>query len=105
MKRAMKITVAAIYARRTGIRAALAAERSEFCEQSCYAARGGNPSLCDDGGCWARSVGARSPILCAPSAIYAQRRLQLERGRTPAPRPRSVGDITRDYYTNKGGSR
>jgi hypothetical protein len=105
MKR-VRINAAAIYtARSHRIRGAPAAERSEFCEQGCYAARGGHPSLCDDGGCWARSVGARSPVLCAPAAIYAQRRLQLERGRTPAPRPRSIAAIARAYYTNQGGPR
>jgi hypothetical protein len=96
MKR-VRIDPRAIYATRSlRIRAALPAERSEFCEQSCYAARGGDPSLCDGGSCWALSLGASS------------RPLQLERGRTPAPRPRSIAALARNYYTNttnQGGSR
>jgi hypothetical protein len=48
----------------------------------------------------AKEVGAatRFPIL-------AQRRLQLERGRTPAPRPRSLAAVARDYYANQEGPR
>ena len=96
-----KISAVEIYAARNSrIRAALPAERSrEFCATECYAR--GDTTICDASTvCWAKSVGAdgRVPIL-------AQRRLQLERGRTPAPRPRSIALLARDYYTNQGGPR
>lgn len=100
MKR-VRINTAAIYAARsTRIRAGLPAERSrDFCASECYAK--GDATICDGvTSCWAKSVGADSefPILMQP-------RLRLERGRTPAPRPRSIADITRAYYTNQGGPR
>jgi hypothetical protein len=100
MKR-VRINIAAIYAARSHrIQGALPAERSrEFCATECYAR--GDTTICDASTvCWAKSVGAdgRVPIL-------AQRRLQLERGRTPAPRPRSIAVVARDYYTNQGGPR
>lgn len=104
----VRLNIAAIYAARSNrIQVGLPAERSrEFCATECYAR--GDTTICDGvTSCWAQSVGASSrfPILCAPSAIYAQRRLQLERGRTPAPGPRSIADITRAYYTTQGGHR
>jgi hypothetical protein len=95
------LNIAAIYAARSSrIRAGLPAERSrDFCASECYAK--GDPTICDASTvCWAKSVGAdgRVPIL-------AQRRLQLERGWTPAPRPRRIAAVARDYYINHGGPR
>jgi hypothetical protein len=83
------ITPAAIYAARS-IRGALPAERSrDFCEHECYAKS--DLSICDGTtACWAKSIGASSHATA--SEIYAKRRLQLERGRTPAPRPRSLAN-------------
>jgi hypothetical protein len=96
-----RLNIAAIYAARSHrIQVALPAERSrEFCATECYAR--GDTTICDASTvCWAKSVGAdgRVPIL-------AQRRLQLERGRTPAPRPRSLTALAHDYYSQPGGPR
>jgi hypothetical protein len=79
---------------------ALPAERSrDFCATECYAR--GDTTICDASTvCWAKSVGAdgRVPIL-------AQRRLQVERGRRPASRPRSIAAVARDYYINQEAPR
>ena len=93
------IDTAAIYAARNHrqLRADLPAERSAFCATECFAQ--GDPNLCDaTTSCWATRIGATTRGL-------AQQRLQLERGRTPAPRPRSVADVARDYWATRAARR
>jgi hypothetical protein len=91
MKPRLTIRPGAIYAaRRTPQILALPKDRSsDFCQQSCYAQRNGDHSICDAASaCWARSIGGSSA-----TTVYATRRLEVERGRTPAPRPRSIHDV------------
>jgi hypothetical protein len=97
-KRPRLSTVEIYQARTTGIRAALPKDRSQqFCGETCYTERNGDASTCDGmTSCWAKSIGASSRLTSA--AVYAQRRLDLERGRVPAPRPRSLADVARNYY-------
>lgn len=102
MSHTRKINTAAIYAARTNRIRALPAERSrDFCATECYAK--GDFSICDGAtACWAKSIGASSHAM---ASIYAKRRLQLERGRTPAPRPRSLATLVHDHYNQPGGPR
>jgi hypothetical protein len=99
MKRALKLNPTAIYAARSGIRAALPKDRSQqFCQTACYAAS--DATVCDQVTCWAKSIGADGRI-----DIYARRRLEVERGRAPAPRPRSIADLARSHYATKENAR
>lgn len=112
-----KIDGRAIYAARRAHQMILPAERSrDLCGETCFAARGGDPSMCADASCWAQAVAASARATGRPkkassskdaahgmsaAAVYASRRLQLERGRTPAPRPRSLHDVIRDHYRSR----
>jgi hypothetical protein len=98
MKPKPRITTAAqIYAARRANEMILPAERSrELCAASCFAAVGGDPSMCDGAACWAQAVAASARATSA-AAGSASRRLQ----RTPAPRPRSIHDVIRDHYRGR----
>ncbi len=75
--------------------------RSPLCRSACMAQGSSTPDWCSGDTCKAHSLGAR-----AREDFLAQQRLQVERGRTPAPRPRSIQDVTRDFWAarNDGGT-
>ena len=91
-----KIDTVAIYRARNAVRGTLAQSglpepRSEECRQGCMAADSSSPELCDLASCWAHRVSGRM-------GPQPRQRLQVERGRTLAPRPRSLAQIARDCY-------
>jgi hypothetical protein len=85
---AARLSAAAIYDARAA-QAALPSHRDPSCQTGCHQVENG-ASACAE--------------ICL-AQVRDERRLQLERGRTPAPRPRSLADEARNYYTTQEGTR